>query len=124
MHAPKILAGALAALAFQTAPVRADEEAPSNAEESEESSSEDSSEDATEESTEEPEKETLSPEELSNAETPDSITRSELNKLEPKRSRLPNHPYTHTDFTAGLNTLAWFHDENIGCAQVLDVLLG
>jgi len=96
MHAPKIFAGALAAIAFCTAPVRADEEAPGKAEDTEESPSEDSPDEATEA----PENETLSPEELSNAETPDSITRDELNKLEPKRSRLPNHPYTHTDFTA------------------------
>ena len=42
----------------------------------------------------------LSPEALAGAEDAGVISKRALNDLEPKRSRLPNNPYTHTDFTA------------------------
>jgi hypothetical protein len=42
----------------------------------------------------------LSPTAMSGAEDPGSISRRALDRLEPKRSRLPNNPYQHTDFTA------------------------
>jgi hypothetical protein len=69
--------GALTALALGAAPVEAAEAAAQPAQ-----------------------AESLSPEALAQAEKPSIITRRELNELEPKRSRLPNNPYTHTDFTA------------------------
>jgi hypothetical protein len=42
----------------------------------------------------------LAPEALTGAEKPAVLTRREIHQLEPKRRRLPNNPYTHTDFTA------------------------
>jgi len=47
-----------------------------------------------------PDADPLSPEAMAGAEDPGAISRRELDRLEPKRSRLPNNPYQHTDFTA------------------------
>ncbi|HCH66867.1 MAG: hypothetical protein CL927_07890 [Deltaproteobacteria bacterium] len=57
----------------------------------------------------------LSPEAMAAAEDVGTINRRQLNALEPKRSRLPNHPYTHTDFTA--YSLEW-GETRLGLAQI------
>lgn len=57
----------------------------------------------------------LSPEAMGTAEDPGVLSRRELSDLEPKRSRLPNNPYTHTDFTA--YTLEW-GETRVGLASV------
>ena len=67
-----------------------------------------------------PSSEALSPEAMAAAEDVGSISRRELNDLEPKRSRLPNHPYTHTDFTA--YSLEW-GETRLGLGQTLSQAL-
>ena len=62
-----------------------------------------------------PSADALSPEAMAAAEDVGSISRRELNDLEPKRSRLPNHPYTHTDFTA--YSLEW-GETRLGLGQI------
>lgn len=57
----------------------------------------------------------LSPESMAAAEGIATIKRRDLNALEPKRSRLPNHPYTHTDFTA--YSLEW-GETRLGLGQI------
>lgn len=47
----------------------------------------------------------LTPEAMTGAEAPASISRRELDRLEPRSYRLPQNPYIHTDFTA--YTLEW-----------------
>jgi len=57
----------------------------------------------------------LSPEAMAKAQDAGAISRRELDQLEPKRSRLPNNPYQHTDFTA--YTLE-FGEVRLGLASV------
>jgi hypothetical protein len=57
----------------------------------------------------------LSPEAMASAEDPGVVSRRQLDGYEPKRSRLPNHPYTHTDFTA--YSLEW-GEARVGLGQM------